>query len=181
MNWRERGEMETERYFFPLHFLYFSPFPLFPFNSSHFLSIYGICRECRKNLSIWIRRKYFWIKTGCKEALQLNDLLTSGFAGASDKCINLKIKSGPLISFLYILPLFVVDKASFVNKREHSWAKRRSLNVEEKRRGWNRYRFTLYRKQFGERGLPYKGNLCWLLLFYILRTFSVHCQWINHL
>ena len=28
--------METERDFLPLHFLYFSPFPLFPFNSSHF-------------------------------------------------------------------------------------------------------------------------------------------------
>ena len=71
IKWREMGEMEAEKDFLPLHILNFSPFPLFPFNSSHFLSIYGICRECRKNLSIRMMRKYFWIKTGCEEALQL--------------------------------------------------------------------------------------------------------------
>ena len=71
MKWRERGEMETERHFLPLQFIYFSPFPLFPLIFSHFLSIYGISRECRENLNIRNMRKYFWIKTACEEALQL--------------------------------------------------------------------------------------------------------------
>ena len=36
IKWRQRGEMETERDFLPLHILYFSPFPPFPLISSQF-------------------------------------------------------------------------------------------------------------------------------------------------
>ena len=50
--WRYRDEMEREGGKFPP-----SPFPLFPLIFARFLSIYGICRECRKNLNTRIMKK----------------------------------------------------------------------------------------------------------------------------
>ena len=77
--WRESEEMErkTEWERERISSLYI--------NISHFLSQniemcqfcreklkYGtFCRECRKNLNIRAKRKWFWIKSGCEEAPQV--------------------------------------------------------------------------------------------------------------
>ena len=58
-NWRQSGNEERQISSLStsspsLHFLFFLSFPLI---SSNFLSIYGISRECHKNLNIRIMRK----------------------------------------------------------------------------------------------------------------------------